>query len=131
MTQLQFRKGLRAGLVVLGCLVVAGLAVQTPAKAADETNIHVVVKDAKSGDPIFQAHLTLQFREGGKLKRDKWISYSAKTDKQGKYMFRHINKGPIRLMVTAPDHQTFGKEYQIEKDNPVIEVSLRKPQPMI
>jgi Carboxypeptidase regulatory-like domain len=131
MNQLQWRKAVRAGLAVAGCLIVAGLVAAAQARAEDETNIHVVVKDAKSGDPIFQAHLTLQFREGGKLKRDKWISYSAKTDKQGKYVFRHINKGAIRLMVTAPEHQTFGKEYEIEKDNPVIEVSLRKPQPML
>lgn len=124
-------KGLRAGLAVAACLIVAGLAAPVRARAAEETNIHVLVKDAQSGDPIFQAHLTLQFREGGKLKRDKWISFSAKTDKQGKYRFRHIPKGPIRLIVTADDHQTFGKEYEIEKDNPVIEVSLRKPQPQI
>ena len=120
----------------LGLAVACGLALAiflnaSTAGAADEATLQVVVKEAASGEPIFQAHLTLQFRIPQKYKQDKWISYSAKTDKKGECTFHHITKGPIRLMVTAEGFQTFGKKFEIKKDNRVIEVKLRKPQPQI
>jgi hypothetical protein len=120
----------------LGLAVVCGLALAvflnaSTARAADEATLQVVVKEAANDDPVFQAHLTLQFRIPQKYRLDKWISYSAKTDKKGQCTFRHITKGPIRLMVTADGFQTFGKQYDIKKDNRVIEVKLRKPQPQI
>ena len=118
--------------VAVACgLCVAVLLNTSTARAADETSLRVVVKEAANDDPINQAHLTLQFKIPQKYRQDKWISYSAKTDKKGQCLFHHITKGPIRLMVTADGHQSFGKEYTIEKDDPVIEVKLRKPQPQI
>lgn len=123
--------GLRAGLALVACLVLPGLFAPASARAAEETDVHVVVKDAESAEPIFQAHLTLQFQEPRKLKRGKGISFSAKTDKNGRCTFRHIPVGTVRLMVTAERHQSYGKEIEIEKENPVIEVKLRKPQPQI
>jgi hypothetical protein len=121
------RFGLSAG---VGLALLVSFAAPS-ARAADETSIHVHVTDAADGKPIFQAHLTLQFKIPQRFRQDKWISYSAKTDKKGQCTFHHITKGPVRLLVTAEDHQSFGKEYQIEKDNPVIDVKLRKPQPQI
>jgi len=106
----------------------------TPARAdsLEWTSVHVLVKDAETGQPIHQAHLTLQFRKpGGKLKLSKMISYSAKTNSQGRCRFTNIPKGTIRLMVTAERHQSFGKEVELEQDNQLIEVNLRKPQPLL
>jgi hypothetical protein len=34
------------------------------------------------------------------------------------------------LTVTAPDHQSYGKELQLEKEDQVFEVKLKKPQPL-
>lgn len=121
----------RAGLALVACLMLPGLFAPASARAAEETNVRVVVKDAASEEPIFQAHLTLQFQEPRKLKRDKWISFSAKTDKNGRCTFRHIPMGTVRLMVTAERHQSYGKEIEIEAENPIIDVKLRKPQPQI
>jgi hypothetical protein len=120
-------------LALLATVGLAMLAFFAPrrARAADDTTLHVVVTDAADGTPIYQAHLTLQFKISQRYRQDKWISYSAKTDKQGRCIFHHITKGPIRLLVTAEDHQSFGKDFKIEKDNPVIEVKLRKPQPQV
>ncbi len=101
------------------------------ARANEETSVRVVVKDAATGDPVYQAHLTLQFQIPQKFKLPKWIAYSAKTDKKGEYTFRRVNKGPIRLLVTAEGHQSYGKQSEIDKDDQVIEVKLRKPQPQI
>jgi len=89
----------------------------------------VVVREADTGDPISQARLTLTFHQPGKLHRAE--SYSAKTSAQGRYRFTDIPQGTIRLLVTADHHQSYGKEIDLEEDNQVIEVKLKKPQPLL
>jgi len=96
------------------------------------TTVRVQVNDAKTGEPVYQARLTLRFRQhGGLLRRSKIISYTSKTDKNGKGQFPVVPLGAVTLMVTAPDHNTFGKEFEITKQNQLIEVKLQKPHPML
>jgi hypothetical protein len=35
------------------------------------------------------------------------------------------------LIVTAERHQSFGQDFELEQDNQVIEVKLKKPQPLL
>ncbi len=112
------------------------LGVRTPAQSEEEgqTNLTVVVTDTETGQPINQARLTLEFTEPGnvrKLKRSKKLSYSAKTNTQGHYKFPSLPMGTIRLIVTTERHQSFSKEFELEKENQVIEVKLKKPQPLL
>jgi hypothetical protein len=93
------------------------------------TNVIVVVTDAPTHKAIFQARLTLEFRDPDS-RRGKIISFSAKTDLQGKYRFTFIPMGPVLLMVTDPNHQTFGKQFQIAQQNQILKVSLRGKQPL-
>ena len=97
--------------------------------SSQETSLTIVVRDADTGDPISQARLTLTFRRQGRLHRS--ISYSAKTSAQGRYQFTNIPKGTVVLLVTAERHQSLGKEIEVEEDNQVIEVKLKKPQPLL
>jgi hypothetical protein len=100
----------------------------------ETTNMTVIVKEADTGDPISQAHITLQFSEPGgpeRLGKAKKHAYNAKTDAQGRCKLLDINKGPIVLSVTANGHQSYGKELQLERDNQVFEVRLKRPQPLI
>jgi hypothetical protein len=120
------------GLAVLVCL----MAFHSTARAADDgrTTVHVVVTDWDSGKPIYQARLTLIFQEESstmKIKHSKPISFSAKTDLQGRYRFTDIPKGTVRLMVTAERHESFGKDFRVDKDNQEILVKMKKPQPQI
>jgi hypothetical protein len=94
------------------------------------TNVTVVVKDAETGNPISQARITLTFRQPIKYRPDKTLDYNAKTNPQGRYKFSHVTKGPIRLLVTAENHQSYGKQLEVDQDDQVIEVKLRKPQPL-
>ena len=92
-------------------------------------SVTVVVKEADTGDPISQARLTLSFQRPGRFQHI--ISYGAKTNAQGRYQFTEIPKGTVHLSVTAEHHQSFGKEIELEEDNQVIEVKLKKPQPLL
>jgi hypothetical protein len=93
------------------------------------TSVIVLVTDASSNKPLFQARLTLEFRDP-QSRRGKTISFSAKTDLKGEYQFRFIPMEPVVLMVTEPNHQTFGKEFQISQQNQILRVKLRRPQPL-
>ena len=98
------------------------------------TNMTVTVKESDTGQPISQARITLQFTSPGgpsRFGKSQKLVYNAKTDAQGRYKFMDINKGKIVLTVTAAGHQSYGKELQLEKNNQVFEVKLKKPQPLI
>jgi hypothetical protein len=117
--------------VFVGAAILLSCGVSKPAQQQPipEVSLTVVVKEAETGDPISQAQLTLTFHQQGKLHRS--VSYSAKTNAQGRYRFTNIPKGTVRLLVTAERHQSFGKEIEVEEDNQVIEVKLKKPQPLL
>jgi len=117
--------------VFVGAAILLYGVVLKPATAdsSRETSLTIVVKEADTGDPISQARLTLTFHQQGRLHRS--ISYSAKTNAQGRYRFTNIPKGTVHLFVTAERHQSFGKEIEVEEDNQVIEVRLKKPQPLL
>ena len=123
------------GLFRLGMAIAFLLAMALPCTLfadAQMTTVHVQVNDAQSGKPIYQARLTLRFREqGGFMRRSRIISYTSKTDKNGKGLFPVVPMGTVTLMVTAPDHNTFGKEFQITRQNQLIEVTLQKPHPVL
>jgi hypothetical protein len=89
------------------------------------------VKEADSGQPVVNAHLTLQFAEPRQYRRPKPTAYTAKTNPQGRCKFQSIPKGKIRLLVTSENHQSWGKDLDLTEDNPVIEVKLKKPQPLL
>jgi hypothetical protein len=100
-----------------------------PASGPPLTNVTVVVTDAVTHQPIFQAHLTLQFREP-QSRRHKMDSYSAKTDLHGMYKFTFIPMEQVVLIVTDPNHQSFGRQFQITHANQEIRVTLLRPQPL-
>lgn len=110
-----------------------GTAQRAVAAPLERTSFQVVVTDAATGKPINQARLTLQFVVPAEkpFGHNKKIAYSAKTNPQGKYKFIDIPKGTIRLIVTADRHQSFGKDFELEHENQIIEVKLKKPQPLL
>ena len=134
----QHTKHLAAAWAATGLLVFASLTCSAHAQggkpSSDTTNIVVIVKEADTGEPVGQARVTLQFTEPGgpgRFGKAKKIVYNAKTDAQGHCKLLDINKGTIVLTITANAHQSYGKELQLEKDNQVFEIKLKKPQPLI
>ena len=104
-----------------------------PPRESKEANVTVLVTSEKTGKPIRNARLTLRFGKSGKkirkgLRRRSW---SAKTNSKGSYRFTYVPKGRIVLLVTAENHQSLGKEFEVYDDEATIEVRLKKPQPLL
>jgi Carboxypeptidase regulatory-like domain len=130
--QSRFRANALAILAVVAALLFLASSPPILASSPELISVMVAVTDAETGKPISQAHITLQFREPrGKLKRSKMLSYSAKTNAEGRYKFVDIPEGTVLLIVTDEHHQTFGKQFDVSKENPLLEVKLKPPQPML
>lgn len=115
-------------MILIFCLSALSLDALPPKHRA-LTRVTVVVTDAETHKPIFQARLTLEFRDP-QSHRGSTVSLSAKTDAQGKYVFSFIPMEPVVLVVTAPEHQTFGQKFNITEENQTLEVKLHPPQPL-
>jgi hypothetical protein len=116
----------------IAVLVLGAAAGPARAERSALADVNIVVKEADTGEPIPNAQITVQFRENpGKLKRARTITMTAKTNAQGKCKVPLVPKGTIRLLITAERRQSFGREFEIEEDEPVIEVTLRRPQPLL
>jgi len=106
---------------------------QSQAPPPEPITLTVVVTDSQTTKPISQARLTLTFVQPkeGQFGRAHTLSFSAKTDAQGRYRFPYIPPGTVTLMVTDEHHQTFGKQFDVDKDHSTLEVKLKPPQPLI
>lgn len=111
-------------------LLYAALPLQaSPRKHPPVTDLTIVVTDATNHKPVFQARLTLSFRDPDS-RIGSSVSYNAKTDAQGKYTFSFIPMEPVVVVVTAPNHQSFGKKFDVTQANQTIKVELNPPQPL-
>ncbi|HXJ92244.1 MAG TPA: hypothetical protein VMT20_05125 [Terriglobia bacterium] len=134
------RYHLRIALTVGVLALAAGLLslVGGTALRADSPNlitVSVVVTDSQTGKPVDQAHLTLIFKKGGDpdnaFKRSKTISYTGKTDAQGRCRFVYIPEGSVTLMATEGRHKAFGQTFDVSKDHSTLEVKMKPPEPLL
>lgn len=119
-----------AGALAVPCGLKAG---QSEPPPPEPITLTVVVSDSQTGKPISQARLTLTFRQPkeGQFGHAKTLSYSAKTDPQGRYQFPYIPPGAVTLTVTDEHHQSFGKQFSVDKEHSTLEVKLKAPQPLV
>lgn len=84
-----------------------------------------VVKD-DNGKPVRNAAVIMHpVNPKGKQERG---GMELKTDPDGKANFDGIPYGPLRVQVLASGFQTFGEDYEIEKDKTEITIKLKRPQ---
>src|SRR5215467_732611 len=84
----------------------------------------VVVRDY-SGKPVKNASVILHpVNSKGKQERG---GYELKTDSDGKTQFEGVPYGMLRVQVLAPGFQTFGEDYDVQKDEMEIVVRLKRP----
>ncbi len=84
-----------------------------------------VVKD-DNGKPIRNAAVVMHsVNAAGKQERG---GMELKTNLDGKADFDGVPYGMLRVQVLAPGFQTYGEDFDIEKDKAEITVKLKRPQ---
>jgi hypothetical protein len=84
-----------------------------------------VVKD-DNGKPVRNAAVVMHpVNAGGKQERG---GMELKTNPDGKADFDGVPYGKLRVQVLAPGFQTYGEDFDIDKDKAEITVKLKRPQ---
>lgn len=84
-----------------------------------------VVRD-ENGKPVRNAAVVMHpVNASGKQERG---GMELKTSPEGKADFDGVPYGKLRVQVLAPGFQTYGEDFDIEKDKTEIMVKLKRPQ---
>ena len=84
-----------------------------------------VVRD-ENGKPVRNAAVVMHpVNTAGKQERG---GMELKTNPEGKADFDGVPYGKLRVQVLAPGFQTYGEDFDIEKDKAEITVKLKRPQ---
>ena len=87
--------------------------------------IHVLTD---AGKPVPNASIYVRFNtEGGFLHHDKLAEMNLKTNQDGSVKVPEVPQGKILIQVIAPGWHTYGKWYDINKDEDTIEIKLVPP----
>ena len=88
--------------------------------------IHFTVVKDENGKPIRNAAVVMHpVNTGGKQERG---GMELKTNPEGKADYDGVPYGKLRVQVLAPGFQTYGEDFDIEKDKAEITVKLKRPQ---
>src|ERR1700758_174809 len=123
---LTMKKRIIVGAAVL-LLAIASVAVGQKDKYVEPTCwiYFTVVKD-ENGKPVRNAAVVMHpVNPAGKQERG---GMELKTNPDGKADFDGVPYGMLRVQVLAPGFQTYGEDFDIEKDKAEITVKLKRPQ---
>jgi hypothetical protein len=119
-------KKIIVGAIFTVLLLGATLAVAQKDKDEATTWIHFTVIKDDNGKPVRNAAVIMHpVNEKGKQERG---GLELKTDPEGKANFDGVPYGPLRVQVLAHGFQTFGEDYDIQKDKTEITIKLKRPQ---
>ncbi len=116
-------------LVCCGLLILSmvGVAVAQRDKTEDPTAVldFLVIKD-DNGKPVRNAAVIMHpVSANGKQNRG---DLELKTDADGKASFDGIPYGRLRVQVLASGFQTFGEDYEVNRDKLSFTIKLKRPQ---
>lgn len=96
---------------------------------APESKLKVNVVAAETGKPIGNASVYIRFPEGKTFftHKDKEAEMNFKTNQDGSVKVPSVPRGKILVQIIAPGWHTYGKWYDIEKDEEEINIRLDKP----
>jgi hypothetical protein len=95
------------------------------AQATTRLRIQVM---GSGGKPVANASVYVRYNKpGGFLHKDKLAELDLKTNGEGGVKVPPVPQGPIMIQVIAAGWHTFGKWYQIDKDEDSIDIKLEPP----
>ena len=121
----------RTGIIVAALLLVATqLAGQNVAEQKDDasTRLTLQVLNETNKQPVVGAHVVVRFTEERLLRRDKRVSWEAKTNRKGEIVLSDLPTGNVKVQVIAKGFQTYGDQHDLEKPQEKVTILLRPPK---
>jgi 5-hydroxyisourate hydrolase-like protein (transthyretin family) len=109
-------------------IAVLALVCSGAALAGDDeaSEVKFLVLKEYNGKPVRNASIVLHpVGKNGKQKRS---GQQLKTDAEGRTEYPGIPYGKVRIQVIAPNFQTFGQDYEINRPAMEIVIKLKRPQ---
>jgi hypothetical protein len=92
-----------------------------------KTKLKIEITDPND-KPVGNASVYIRFNiPGGPLRKDKLAELNLKTNEDGSAKVPDIPQGKILIQVIAKGLKTYGKWYDINKDEDTIEIKLENP----
>lgn len=94
-----------------------------------EAKLHIVVTSADAGKGIGGASVYIRYAEGKTFftRKEKQAEENFKTNQDGSVKVPSVPRGKVLIQVIAPGWHTYGKWYDIDKDEVEIQIKLEKP----
>lgn len=121
----------RTGIIVAALLLVATqLAGQNAAEQKDDasTRLTLQVLNETNKQPVVGAHVVVRFTEERLLRRDKRVSWEAKTNRKGEVVLSDLPTGNVKVQVIAKGFQTYGDQHDLEKPQEKFTILLQPPK---
>jgi hypothetical protein len=94
---------------------------------APTTRLRIRVTDSND-KPVGNASIYVRFNEsGGLFHHDKLAEMNFKTNEDGSVKVPEVPQGKILIQVVAKGLHTYGKWYEIDKDEATVEIKLDPP----
>ncbi len=102
---------------------------QNQQKSSDPatTKIRIHVTDP-NGKPVSEASVYVRYNEtSGLFHKDKLAELSFKTNQEGSLKVPEVPQGKVLIQVIAKGWHTFGKWYDMDKDEVTVDIKLEQP----
>ncbi len=91
------------------------------------TRIRIVITGGEQDHPIAGASVYVRFTEPKFLHKDKRVEMNLKTSLEGVVKVPEIPRGKTEIQVIAPGWKTYGKWFDLQKDEETINIRLDRP----
>jgi hypothetical protein len=96
------------------------------AKEAETTRLTVTVTGGDEKKPVADASVYLKYAVAKRIK-DQKIELNLKTNQEGITHSPEIPRGKVLIQIVAPGWKTFGQYYDLQEEDPTVEIHLERP----
>ena len=121
----------RAVIIVAALLLLAtGLGGQNSSEREKDENTRLTLRvlSESNKQPVADAHVIVRFTEERMLRRDKRVSWEAKTNRKGVVVLSDVPTGNIKVQIIAKGYQTYGDQHELEKPQEEVTILLQPPK---
>ena len=123
---------MRRAVIIVAALLLGAtqLAGQKPEDPKDDGNSRLTLQvlNESNKQPVADAHVVVRFVEERILRRDKRVSWEAKTNRKGVVVLSDLPKGKLKVQIIAKGFQTYGNEHDLQKQHEEMTILLQPPK---
>lgn len=100
----------------------------TPRADQPTSNLKFEIVGGESEKPVENASIYVEFVEERTLRPDKHVKWRAKSNREGLAVMKDVPRGKVLIQVVASGWKTYGKYYDITRDEQTITIKLERPR---